>query len=127
MNGTRSHWLVAGLAALAGALAALVAVEHFHANDSGVAYAQVGEVAGNANYVLAMMGNTVNDATPIIVIDTRQQVILVYDYMVSRHAMYLRQARQYINDRELVDNNFLTSDLYSGPSVGDIRKVVRGR
>jgi hypothetical protein len=129
MNGTRVHWAVAGLAAIAGALAALLAVEYLHQSPSRTAFGQTGEAAASANYVLALLGNTVSDATPIVLIDTKTQTVLLYEYMVSRKTMYLRVARTYSADRELLDNGFYTGDSYNpqGQTVNDIRNLLRRR
>jgi hypothetical protein len=124
MNGAKAHWVIAGMAAIVGALAALLVVEYLHKSDSRLAFGQMSE-AGSAN-LLALMGATSYDATPIVLIDTKTQTILVYEFMVSKHAMYLRCARTYISDRELIDANFYTGDAYKGPSVNDIRNQVRG-
>jgi hypothetical protein len=125
MNGSRTHWVIAGMAAIIGAMATLLVVEGLRKGESSIAYAQTGEAAGSANYVLALLGSTTADATPIVLIDTKTQTLLVYEFMVSKHAMYLRAARKYVDDRELRDNNFYTGgDLYSGPSVNDIQKLI---
>ena len=71
------------------------------------------------------MGNTVNDATPIILIDTKTQTLMVYEYMISTHTMFLRVARTYAADRELLDNGFFAGNLYAGPSVNDVRNLLR--
>jgi hypothetical protein len=127
MNGTRVHWAVAGLAAIAGALAALLAVEYLHQSPSRTAFGQTGEAAASANYVLALLGTTTNDATPIVLIDTKTQTLMVYEYMVSRHTMYLRAARTYVADRELRDNGFFAGDSYTGPSVNDVQNLIKRR
>jgi hypothetical protein len=129
MNGGKAAWAIVCLAAIIGALAALLAVEYIHKSDSRAAYGQTGEPAAGANYVLSLMGNTVNDATPIVVIDTKAQTILVYEYMVSTKALYLRAARTYINDRELLDNFFFTGNSYTtqGQTLNDVKKLAGGR
>ena len=127
MNVTKVHWMIAGVGAIIGALVALVAVEYLHQSGSGAAYAQTGEAAASANYVLALMGNTTNQATPIVLIDTKTQTLLVYEYMIDRHTMFLRNARTYAADRELLDNAFWAGDSYSGPSVNDVRNLARTR
>ena len=113
------------MAAIVGALAALLAVEYLHKSDSRAAFGQTAEAAGSANYVLALLGNTVSDATPIVLIDTKTQTLMIYEYMVSTHAMFLRVARTYREDRELLDNSFFTGNVYTGPSVDDVRKKLR--
>jgi hypothetical protein len=125
MNRAKAHWAIVGMAAIAGALAALLAVEYLHHSESRVAFGQTGEAAGSANYVLALLGNTTYDATPIILIDTKTQTLMVYEFMVSKHTMYLRAARTYAADRELLDNSFWTGDSYSGPSVNQIQGMLR--
>jgi hypothetical protein len=120
-------WIIAGLAAIAGALAALLAVECLHKSESRTAFAQTAETAGSANYVLALLGNTASDAAPIYLIDTKSQTIMVYEYMVSTHQMFLRLARTYAADRELLDDRFYSGNAYAGPSVNDIRNVLAGR
>jgi hypothetical protein len=116
------------MAAIIGAMAALLVMAWLH-RDSSVAYGQTGEAAGSANYVLAMLGSTVNDATPIVVIDTKTQTVLVYEFMVSRKVMFLRAARTYAADRELLDNSFWTGDSYTpqGQTVNEIRNMLRNR
>jgi hypothetical protein len=127
MNGGRVHWAVVGLAAIVGALAALLAAECLHRSDARSAFAQPAETAGSANYVLALMGNTVADATPIVLIDTKSQTIMIYEYMVSTHTMFLRLARKYDADRELFDNGFYKGNAYTGPSRDDIGNLLRSR
>jgi hypothetical protein len=129
MNGGRAHWAIVGLAAVAGSLATLLAVGHLHRSDSRAAYGQTGEAAAEANYVLALLGNTVNDATPIVLVDTKAQTLLVYEYMVSRRIMFLRVARTYAADRELLDNSFWTGDSYApkGQTVNEIQSLLRSR
>jgi hypothetical protein len=127
MNGRTAQGAIVGLAAVAGALAALLAVECLHRSEPRAAFGQGAEAAGEANYVLAMLGNTVNDAAPIVLVDTKTQTILVYEYMVSVHNMFLRVARTYGSDRELLDNSFFTGNVYSGPSLRDIQNLLRTR
>ena len=127
MSSRKMLWMVAGIAAIIGALAALLAMECLRRSDSRAAFAQSAEVAGSANYVLALMGNTVADATPIVLIDTKSQTIMIYEYMVSTHTMFLRLARTYAADRELLDNGFYAGQAYQGPSVNDIRNLLRNR
>ena len=128
MNGGRT-WVIIGLAAVAGSLATLLAVGYLHRSDSRAAYGQNGSPAAEANYVLAMLGSTVNDATPVVLVDTRAQTVLVYEYMVSRKVMLLRVARTYAADRELLDNNFWTGDSYTtrGQTVNEIQGLLRNR
>jgi len=127
MNGRRVHWLLIGLAAIMGALAALLAAEYLHRSDSRAAYGQTAEAAGSANYVLALLGTSANDAAPIVVIDTKAQTILVYEYMLSTHTMFLRVGRSYSADRELVDRSFFAGNAYAGPRVEDVRNMLRNR
>jgi hypothetical protein len=129
MNGGRAHWAIVGLAAAVGSLATLLAVEYLHRSESRAAYGQTGEAAAEANYVLALLGNTVNDATPIVLVDTKTQTLLVYEYMVSRKVMFLRVARTYASDRELLDNSFWNGDSYApqGQTVNDIQRLLRNR
>ena len=127
MDGRKASWVIVGLAAVVGALAALLAAEYLHRSDSRAAFGQTAEAAGSANYVLALLGNTIGDATPIVVIDTKTQTLMVYEYMVSTHTMFLRIARTYAADRELLDNGFFTGNAYAGPSVNDVRNLLRNR
>jgi hypothetical protein len=41
--------------------------------------------------------------------------------------MYLRVARTYAADRELLDNSFWTGDSYAGPTVNQIQSILRNR
>ncbi len=127
MNGRRVNWVIVGMAAVIGAMTALLAAEYVHRSDSRAAFGQTAENAGSANYVLALLGNTANDAAPIVVIDTKAQTIMVYEYMISTHTMFLRVGRTYSADRELLDNGFFAGNAYAGPSVNDVRNLLRNR
>ena len=41
----------------------------------------------------ALLGSTSYDATPIVLVDTKTQTLLAYEFMLSQHTMFLRAAR----------------------------------
>ena len=39
--------------------------------------------------------------------------------------MFLRVARTYAADRELLDNSFFAGNAYTGPTVNDVRNLLQ--
>jgi len=121
----RTHWVITALAALVGALGALLAREYLSKAGPRIAFAEEAGGGVTANYMIAMLGMTVNDATPIVLVDTKAQTLLVYEYMVSTKRAYLRCARTYAFDKDLTERYFFAGNAYNGPSVGDIENLLR--
>ena len=124
MNRTRSYWVTTGLVAVIAVLATLLVVTWAPVSPR-VALGQVSEGA-QANYTIALLGVPFEDRTPLFMIDTKAQTVLVYEYIQSRRLMFLRVARSYMYDRELKDNGFGQNNIYEGPTVDQVRNTLRG-
>ncbi len=86
--------------------------------------AQGGGGAG-AKHAFAVVGNRANNREPFYLVDTKQEVIMVYEYGVQGDGLGLTSARSYKYDKLLEQygqSNF-------GPKVDrvkrDIRKVIK--
>lgn len=125
MSTLKNGWLVIVLAAAVGVLGTLLVVRQ-SGEFMPSAYGQVspGVVTGNA---VAMLGQTTNSLTPLFIVDTKAQTILVYEYNHSNRKMYLRIARSFTADRELQDSGFGSQDQYKGPSVKEVQDMIRGK
>ena len=64
MNGRRAHWMIAGMAAIAGALAALLAVECLHQSDLRAAFGQSGGPRPPARPITSLRCWATRSATP---------------------------------------------------------------
>lgn len=120
----RSQLPVMTMVAVAAILATLLLVDVLR-QDRGIAFGQVSEGA-MANYVIGLLGEQQNDLRPLFIVDTKQQVILVYEYFDSRRVLLFRAARSYQSDREVADASFYDrTNVYSGPSVRDVQQFLR--
>ena len=124
MSQTRAQWLVTALVAVAAVLGTLLCVKAFD-DPSRYVYAQASE--GSANYVIGVVGSDYERRLPLFLIDTRKRAIMVYDYDQGNRRLYLRAARTFTHDIELLDENFKNYSSTSGPSVEDVKKIVRDR
>jgi len=122
MSQTRSPWMVTVLVAIAAVLGTLLAVKAFD-DPSRYVYAQSSE--GSANYVIGVVGTEYQRRLPLFLIDTRKRTIMVYDYDQGDRRLYLRAVRTFTHDSELLDENFEKYNTGSGPSVDDVKKIVR--
>ena len=122
---SRTHWVITGLVAVAAVLGTLLAV-NLLGGGPRYALAQVSE--GSAGYIVGLLGPTIRESRlPLFLIDTKAQTILVYEYDQSRRLLYLRVARSFRNDRELLDNSWGQQNAYQGPSVNDVKNILRRR
>ncbi len=88
--------------------------------DYVVAQGQGGGGSG-AEHVFAVVGNRANNREPFYLVDTRQEVIMVYEYGVQGDGLGLSSVRSYKHDKLLEEygrNSF-------GPKVGKIKKEIR--
>ncbi len=118
----RPSWLVAGLIAAVAVLATLLAVNLLQ-GDSRYAFAQVSE--GTAGHMVALLGPRFETRIPLILIDAKNQRIMVYEFDQSRRRFLLRVVRYYEHDKALVDHSFGEERIWEGPSVNDVREILR--
>ena len=92
----RAHGLMtAALAFLVGVLATLLV-----ARGHEVARAQD---ASTANYMIGLIGPAVRSDVPIMIVDTRAQTLMMYQWNTAREELQFLQARNYQYDRQIVE------------------------
>jgi hypothetical protein len=119
------RWTITVLVAVVAVLATLLAVGYFR-SEPRIAWGQVGEGV-SANYVIALLSappSQAGDRMPLVIVDTKAQTVMVYEYVISNRRLLLRCARSFTNDRELEDYISTSTDMYYGPSVKDTQKIV---
>ncbi len=82
-----------------------------------------GDGGAGARHVFAVVGSQQNNREPFYLVDTRQEVIMVYEYGVQGDGLGLASARSYKYDKLLVQHgrsNF-------GQKVEHIKKKVMKR
>jgi hypothetical protein len=90
--------------------------------SSNVAWAQESG-SSQASYILGMVGPlTQNVYVPIVLVNTRKQTIMMYEYDVARKQFSLKQARNYQYDSECVE--FPAGAQAVPPTVGQIHEFV---
>lgn len=124
MKQTHSQWLVTGLVAVIAVLATLVIVKAFD-ESSKVAFAQASE--GSANYMIGVVGQEMERKMPLFLVDTRKRTVMVYEYDQRNRRLFLRAVRTYLHDTELTDENFDRYSSTKGPSVEDVKGLVRNQ
>ena len=80
-----------------------------------------GDGGAGAKHVFAIAGNRANNREPFYLVDTRQEVIMAYEYGVQGDGLGLVSVRSYKYDKLLEQygrSNF-------GPKVDKIRKEIR--
>jgi len=125
MNAQKSVWVVALLAAAVGVLATLLVVKQ-GGLGAPTAYGQVTEGV-SAGYVVGILGEKNNNQLPLFMVDTKSQTILIYEFDLSQRKLFLRVARSFGADRDLVDSNWGGTNQYAGPSVKDVQNMLRGK
>ncbi len=78
-----------------------------------------GDGGAGAKHVFAVVGSRSNNREPFYLVDTRQEVIMVYEYGVQGDGLGLVAARSYKDDKLLKEHgrNF-------GPEIDKIKKEV---
>ncbi len=76
---------------------------------------------GSAGRVIAVMASTDQQYTPIVLVDTLEQTLIVYTYNRSGRSLALESARTYQFDKQLYD--FRTD----GVSVDQIRARIESQ
>ena len=74
-----------------------------------------------AGRVICVVGAVANNRAPIFLVDTLEQTLLVYDYNYTARNMYLKAARTYRYDKQLIDFNTPGSQ---GPTVPEVSRLV---
>lgn len=138
MRQRSADWLLVSLVAAVSVLATLLAVNLLR-SESPYAYGQgtdlgairnvsrssFGQVSeGAAGYIAALTNTPDQSRMPLLMIDTKSQTILIYEYDQSRRVLYLRAVRSFRNDRELEDASFGRSAT-KGPTVEEVREILR--
>jgi len=108
-----NYALTLGLAFAVGVLGTLLLVR----GGEGVAWAQD---SGQANYLIGLIGPAVRSDIPFVLIDTRAQVIMMYQWNTAREQFKFIQARNYQYDRQLME--FRSK---GGLSVREARKLAQ--
>ena len=80
-----------------------------------------GDGGAGAKHVFALVGTQVNNREPFYLVDTRQEVIMVYEYGVQGDGLGLASARSYKYDKLL--DQYGRSNF--GPKVNEIKKEIR--
>jgi len=123
MTQGRSNWVITGLVAAVAVLATLLGVRLFGGGPRSALAQAVSE--GSAAYMVGIVGPRFETRMPLVLIDTKKQVILIYEYDQARRRFFLRVARSYVNDRELVEASFGEEGVWQGPTVNDVREILR--
>ncbi|KHE93525.1 MAG: hypothetical protein K8F52_03725 [Candidatus Scalindua rubra] len=79
-----------------------------------------GDGGAGAKHVFAVVGNRANNREPFYLVDTRQEVIMVYEYGVQGDGLGLTSARSYKYDKLL--EQYGRSSF--GPKVDSIQKEI---
>jgi len=88
-------------------------------NSPNYVVAQGGGGSG-AGHVFAVVGNQQANREPFYLVDTRQEVIMVYEYGVQGEGLGLVTTRSYRYDKQLEQYG----RTYFGPKVDKIRKEL---
>jgi len=109
----REKWLAAVLLGLAALFGYILAESDFFSKAQ--AQASEGQSAG----VICVMGQELRGYVPIVLIDTREQRLLVYEYYMPGHSIELEAVRPYMYDR-------MAPPLRNkGISVEEVRGTIR--
>ncbi len=74
-----------------------------------------------ARHIFGVVGNRVNNREPFYLVDTRQEVIMVYEYGVQGDGLGLASARSYKYDKLLEQYGRSTF----GPKVDGVKREIR--
>ena len=121
MNVPRSYWVMTGMLVVIAVLATLLVRDGLGTREA--AAQAISE--SRADYVSATVGPLRESRVPIFIVDTKSQVIMVYEYDLARRTLYLRVGRSFRNDRRLDDQNFGEKNSNWGPSVKEVEPYVK--
>jgi len=82
-----------------------------------------GDGGAGAKHVFAVVGGQVNNREPFYLVDTRQEVIMVYEYGVQGDGFGLASVRSYKHDKFL--EQYGRSSF--GPKVEKIKKAIESK
>lgn len=88
-------------------------------NSPNYAVAQ-GDGGAGAKHVFALIGKPERNRQPLYLVDTRQEVIMVYEYGVQSEGLGLVAARSYKYDKLLEDYGRSTF----GPKVKEVKETI---
>ena len=117
----RQPWLITVLVAAVAVLGTLLIVGGY-GGPSRSAFGQQSAVAG---YIIGLTGTDRNGRLPIILIDTKEQTIVAYEYNYSKHRLILSSVRPYRFDRQLEEYYLGTSTSGNGMSVKQVQQRLR--
>ena len=109
------------IAMLFGVIVVLAVVLVFDRGPSGFAVAQ-GAAAGGG--FVGFLGQPSGNTQPVFVINSRDQVLLVYEYVVPSGGLALTAARTLRDDSKLDELNPMGATKMQHPSVKEIRKMI---
>ncbi len=109
------------LVAVVAVLATLLVTGEGRARFIPAAYGQ-DSVAGG--YVVALIGNETSGRYPVVVVDSKEMTLMVYEYNRANFSFDLKGVRSFRHDRQLRDFKGKRS---GGPSVEDVmQRLERG-
>jgi hypothetical protein len=88
---------------------------------SGILPAADGQSEGRAGNVICVVGEERNGYAPIVLVDTREEALLVYRYSYADYQLELGSVRTYAFDKQLREYNI------DGPTVEAVARQVQGR
>ena len=120
MKGKASLTAILALVAVASVLGTLLAVEALRPR-----LAQAQAIQGSADYLVGVVGPRRETFSPLFLVDTQRQVVLVYEYDQNSRGFYLRLGRSYRMDRGLKDQSFRKKySSTKGPSVSAVARIL---
>ena len=88
-------------------------------------YAAAQTDSGSADYIVALVGTQKSSRSPLFLIDSKAQSIMVYEYDQSIRRFYLRAVRSFTYDRQLEDRGYHKFGQSNGPSVRNVVEDLR--
>lgn len=116
----KEHRTVTILAVVVAVLATLLVVSALRPR---YALGQVSE--GAAGGMVGLVSEQRNARSPLFLIDTKAQTVMIYEYDQSIRRFYLRAVRSYRNDRRIDDMSFHAMGQNKGPTVKEAEKYGR--
>jgi hypothetical protein len=102
-------------------LLALVVLVEFRGERVAVAQSEMA-----AAHIIGLTGQVSATQQPIYIIDTRSQVLLVYEYRLNGQGLGLMAARSFKYDKEILEFNPMDGQLQKSPSVQEVQRQVGG-
>jgi len=120
------QWAVTALAVLVAVLATLLITGVVSNSPDRCVMAQT---TASGGFMIGLTGAETSNRMPVVLVDTKQQVILAYEYNYSRRSIILAAVRPYRYDLDFwmteKDQSYnLGSGTSRGVSVSDVRKKL---